>query len=112
PAYDQSGSVYRFGRDRTGHWVQFQKLVPSEPAPGFGTSVAFDRDMIIIGAPKVDIEGLPAGPATPDGHNAGGAAYVFLPSAIGYVESFKLRPRPDELFKYQDFGYRVAMMGP
>ena len=112
PAYDQTGAVYRFGRDRTGHWSQFQRLVPSEAAPGFGTSVAIDRDMIIVGAPKVDIEGLPAGPATPDGHNAGGAAYVFLPSANGYVESLKLRPRPDELFKYQDFGYRVAMMGP
>jgi hypothetical protein len=120
PAYDRPGAAYIFRRHDfqagtiyASHlWIAHQKLVPSEPAPGFGTSVAIDRDMIIVGAPKVDIEGLPAGPATPDGHNAGGAAYVFLPSAHGYVESLKLRPRPDELFKYQDFGYRVAMMGP
>ena len=110
PAYDKTGAVFRFGRDPQGHWAQFQRLVPSEPAPGFGTSVAIDNDMIVVGAPKVDVEGLPAGPNTPDGHNAGGAAYVFVPGNR-YVQVLKLRPRSDEVFRYQDFGYRVAMMG-
>ena len=87
-------------------------VIPSEPAPGFGTSVAIDDYMIIVGAPKVDIEGAPAGAATADGHTAGGAAYVFVPGVGRYVPVRKLRPRPDELFQYQDFGYRVAMFGP
>lgn len=111
PAYNQSGAAYIFRRGADGRWKQGQKLSPSEPAPGFGTSVAIDRDMIIVGAPKVDIEGSPAGPDTADGHTAGGAAYVFVPGATRYVQSLKLRPRPDELFQYQDFGYRVAMFG-
>jgi hypothetical protein len=68
--------------------------------------------MIIVGAPKFDLEGAPAGPATADGHTAGGAAYVFVPGATRYIQARTLRPRPDELFQYQDFGYRVAMFGP
>ena len=111
PAYDQSGAAYRFRRGPDGRWKQFQKLVPSEPAPGFGTAVAIDNDMIIVGAPKLGVEGAPAGPATADGHTAGGAAYVFLPDVGRYVQAGKLRPRADELFQYQDFGYRIAMFG-
>jgi hypothetical protein len=112
PAYDQSGAAYRFRRGADGRWKQSQKLLPSEPAPGFGTSVAIDNDMIIVGAPKIDIEGPPAAAATADGHTAGGAAYVFVPGVGRYMQTRKLRPRPDELFHYQDFGYRVAMFGP
>jgi hypothetical protein len=112
PAYNQSGAAYIFRRGTDGRWKQGQKLLPSEPAPGFGTSVAIDNDMIIVGAPKIDIEGAPAFPATADGHTAGGAAYVFVPGAGRYVQARKLRPRPDELFQYQDFGYRVAIFGP
>ena len=114
PAYDQSGAAYIFvrGAGTDGRWKQSQKLLPSEPAAGFGTAVAIDNDMIIVGAPKIDIEGLPAGPATADGHTAGGAAYVFVPGVGRYVQTRKLRPRPAELLRYQDFGYRVAMFGP
>lgn len=114
PAYDQTGSVYRFGRNSTGQWTRFQKLVPSEPAPGFGTSVALDNDMIIVGAPKVDIEGsFGGGVPVEDGHVAGGAAYVFRPVGPGgsYVQTGKLRPTIDQVFLYRDFGYRVAMFG-
>jgi hypothetical protein len=112
PAYDQTGAAYIFRRGADGQWRQGQKLMPSEPAPGFGTSVAINRDMIVVGAPKTDIEGAPAGEPTPDGHTAGGAAYVFVPGATRYIQSLKLRPQPDELFQYQEFGYRVAMFGP
>jgi hypothetical protein len=111
PAYDGSGAAYIFRRGTDGRWRQGQKLLPSEPAPGFGTSVAINNDMIVVGAPKIDIEGAPAGPDTIDGHNAGGAAYVFVPGGTRYVQELKLRPQPDELFRYQDFGYRVAMSG-
>ena len=112
PAYDQSGAAYIFRRGTDGRWKQGQKLLPNAPAPGFGTSVAIDNDMIIVGAPKVDIEGAPAFPPTADGHTAGGAAYVFVPGVGRYVQARKLRPTPGELYQYQDFGYRVAMFGP
>jgi hypothetical protein len=29
----------------------------------------------------------------------------------GYIESFKLRPRPDERFEYEQFGSEIAMSG-
>jgi hypothetical protein len=114
PAFDETGAVYRFGRHPRLRWRQLQRLVPGEPAPGFGTSVAINRDMIVVGAPKVDIEGGPAGWPTADGHTAGGKAYVFVPTGgpLGpYVESLRLRPQPDELLHYQDFGYRISMFG-
>lgn len=97
PAYDQTGAAYIFRQGADGQWRQGQKLLPSEPAPGFGTSVAINRDMIVVGAPKTDIQG---------------AAYVFVPGATRYVQSLKLRPQPNELFQYQNFGYRAAMFGP
>jgi hypothetical protein len=106
------GAAYTFRRNSSGNWVQAQKLVPAVPAPGFGTSVAIDRDMILVGAPRVDVEGMPPFfPPTPDFHIAGGAVFGFLPGASGYIESFKLRPRPDERFEYEEFGSAIAMSG-
>jgi hypothetical protein len=67
-----------------------------------------DKGMILVGAPLADAEGGPFGP-TEDGHMAEGSAYGYLPSAGNYVESFKLRPRSDELFSYSGFGGRIAM---
>jgi hypothetical protein len=91
--------------------VQAQKLVPAVPAPGFGTAVAIDRDMILVGAPFADREGGDGAPPTPDDHVAGGAVFGFLPAVSGYIESFKLRPRPDERFEYEEFGSEIAMSG-
>jgi hypothetical protein len=103
-----SGAAYIFGRNSLGNWVQRQKLLPVNAADGFGAAVAIDNDMIVIGAPAEDIE---TEIDTPDGHYAGGAAYVFLPVAGRYVESLRLRPRIDERFDYLDFGKQVAMFG-
>ena len=104
-------AAYTFRRNSSGNWVQAQKLVPAVPAPGFGTSVAIDRDMILVGAPFVDFEGGDGGTPTPDFHIARGAVFGFLPGVSGYIESFKLRPRPDERFEYEDFGSEIAMSG-
>jgi hypothetical protein len=105
-------AAYTFRRNSSGNWVQAQKLVPAVPAPGFGTAVAIDRDMILVGAPRVDVEGMPPFfPPTPDFHIAGGAVFGFLPGVSGYIESFKLRPRPDERFEYEEFGSEIAMSG-
>ena len=104
-------AAYTFRRNSSGNWVQAQKLVPAVFAPGFGTSVAIDRDMILVGAPFAEAEGGDVGSPTPDGHIAGGAVFGFLPGVSGYIESFKLRPRPDERFEYEGFGSEIAMSG-
>lgn len=103
PQFNQPGAAYRFRRNSSGAWVQVQKLLPAVPAEGFGTSVAIDRGMILVGAPKVDMAG--------DEQATGGAVYGFLPGTGRYVESFKLQPRADEHGSYLDFGYRISMFG-
>jgi FG-GAP repeat len=101
PQFGGPGAAYVFRHNSSGNWVQTQKLQPAVPAQGFGTSVAIDRGMIIVGAPKVD-ELF---------YETGGAAYVFLPSSGRYLETLKLQPRFDEHGAYADFGYRIAMFG-
>jgi hypothetical protein len=108
---DLPGSAYVFRRNSSGRWVQTQKLLPVEPAASFGVAVAIDQGMILVGAPHVDGEGAPIFPDTPDGHVAEGTVFGFLQVAGRYVESFKLRPRPDERFEYQEFGSAIAMFG-
>ena len=105
------GATYVFRRNGSGAWVQRQRLTSSDAQDGdrFGWAVAIDKSMIVVGAPNVDIEGLPGFPQTPDGHIAGGAAYGFVPVAGTFVETLKLRPRPDENAEYLAFGWDVAM---
>ena len=102
PQFNQPGAAYRFRRNSSGKWVQVQRLQPAVPAEGFGTSVAIDRGMILVGAPKVDMAG---------DEQTGGAVYGFLPGTGRYVESFKLQPRADDHGFYLDFGYRISMFG-
>lgn len=106
-----TGAAYIFGRNSSGTWVQRQRLiaVESEPGDDFGAAVAIDKGMILVGAPHVDPEGGPVGPFTPDGHVAEGAVYGFLPSVGRYVETFRLRPRIDEVFRFEGFGRDIAM---
>jgi hypothetical protein len=108
PGSDQTGAAYVFRRNSSGTWVQRQKLVSTEAQAGdeFGFAVAIDKSMIVIGAPHVDFEDSSS---TPDGHRAGGAAYGFVPVSGTFVETFKLRPRPDENPDYELFGRDVAM---
>jgi FG-GAP repeat protein len=102
------GAAYVFRRNSLGTWTQAQKLLPAGTAEGFGSSVAIDQGMIIVGASSEDIE---TEFDSPDDHWAGGAAYVFLPVAGRYLESLRLRPRVDEKFAYLGFGAQVAMFG-
>jgi hypothetical protein len=105
------GAAYVFRRNSSGAWVQRQRLVATETQAGdrFGAAVAIDKGMIVIGAPWADPEGGPLGPPTTDGHIAGGAAYGFVPAAGVFVETFKLRPRPDENADYAEFGRQIEM---
>ena len=109
-----TGAAYVFRRNSSGAWVQRQRLVAieSQARDRFGAAVAIDKGMIVIGAPQVDVEGGEFGewgPPTSDGHIAGGAAYGFVPVGGSFVETFKLRSRPDENFKYTEFGRQIEM---
>jgi hypothetical protein len=109
-----TGAAYVFRRNSSGAWVQRQRLVATETQARdrFGAAVAIDKGMIVIGAPQVDVEGGEFGEfgtPTSDGHVAGGAAYGFVPVGGSFVETFKLRPRTDENFRYTEFGRQIEM---
>ncbi len=65
------GAVLVFTRDSTGDWSQTANLKASDAAEddGFGSSVAFDGDTIVVGAPFDD-----------DNGDGSGSAYVFIKS--------------------------------
>jgi hypothetical protein len=109
PRYGGTGAAYVFKRNSLGNWAQTQKLEPADPAFGFGVSVAIDQGMIIVGAPGDDLE---TEFDTPDFHWAGGGAYVYLPVAGRYLETFRLRPTVEQKFAFVEFGFQVAMFGP
>lgn len=97
PAYsDDSGRVV-VAVSRKGHWQQSQVLKAHDTYPddGFGTSVAVDGRLAVIGAP---------------GHARGtGRAYVFAEENTRWVQVAELRASDatvDELF-----GYAVAISG-
>jgi hypothetical protein len=75
---DESGAAYVFRHNGTA-WVEEQKLVGSDTATFdyFGTSVAVDGNVIVVGARLAD----------PDG-----AAYVFRHNGSTWVEEQKLSP--------------------
>lgn len=108
-------TAYVFRRNSSGVWRQHQRLFASELVPGtngtnqagFGATVAIDRGMIIVGAP-----GAPDDSARPIDFPIGaGAAYGFVASNGLYVETFKLRPPPEEFNAFCLFGRQVAMFG-
>jgi hypothetical protein len=103
-----NGRVYVFRRNSTGVWRYRQTLIASElgteegARAGFGSAVAIDRGMIIVGAPALNkLEG---------DIFAEGAAYGFVLDGSSYVETFKLQPRLDG---YGDssfwFGQQISM---
>ena len=103
-----NGRAYVFRRNSTGVWRHRQTLIASElgneegARAGFGSAVAIDRGMIIVGAPGLDRR---------EGDMfAKGAAYGFILDGSSYVEIFKLQPRLDG---YSDgpfsFGQQIAM---
>ena len=108
PGFSGPGAAYVFRRNSVGNWVQTQKLTAVEDPSSFGTAVAIDNAMIIVGAPVFNTVG---GVNGPEANAAGGAADGFVPVAGRYVEPFKLRPTAAEKSQYQAFGYEIAMFG-
>lgn len=92
-----SGSAYVFSF-ASGTWLQQQKLVASDGAPGdlLGSSVALDGDTAVVGAPLDD-----------DGGNNSGSAYAFA-GAVWAQQAKLVAPdaAADDLF-----GHSVGISG-
>ncbi len=95
-----TGSAYVFRYDpASGIWTEQQKLIPSDPG-GFGTSASLQGDLVLIGAPADQDNGLSAG-----------AAWIFRfdPNTQLWVQEHKLLPAdPTE---GAAFGWSVSLDG-
>jgi hypothetical protein len=94
-----SGSVYVFGRDTGGAWVQQAKLLASDGQPGdrFGSSVAIDGNTLVVGAVPGEESPAPSG-----------RAYVFEQTAPGtWAEEAQLIP--DAAVPTRGYGTAVAI---
>ncbi len=106
---DEGGSlagaayVYRFIND---HWAQETKLIASDTEPFvlFGTSVAIDDDVIVVGARRSN-EHLKDGGVVVDI----GAAYVFRFDGQDWVEEARLIA--SDFFIFDELGAAVAVDG-
>lgn len=93
-------AAYIYGRNSSGNWVQRQKLLPANPdAIDFGSAVAVDRGMILVGAP---------GTILPDDESRAGSVHGFTPGATSYVETFEIS---SPVFDQWKFGSAIAMFG-
>ena len=97
----RSGSAYVFGRDPNGAWLQTAKLLADdgEPYDKFGSCVAIDGDVAVMGAPYDQDQG-----------DYSGSAYVFERDADGaWSQASKLLPHDGAAF--WNFGETVALNG-
>jgi hypothetical protein len=95
----QSGSVYVYTRGGGG-WPLQTKLQPSDANAGaaFGSALAMDGDLLVVGANKDDDHG-----------HWSGSAYVFRRVGGGWTEEAKLLPSDGNLDEL--FGESVAVHG-
>lgn len=94
-----SGSAYLFAYDGSS-WVEEQKINASDGAEfdGFGTSVALDGEVILIGAPGDD-----------DNGSNSGAAYLFRDD--GVTQSLQQEQKITGSASGDDFGRSVSVKG-
>jgi hypothetical protein len=99
PFATDAGAAYVFVYDGT-NWVQKQKLTASDGAASdlFGSSLAIDGTVIVVGAPRADVAGSDSG-----------AAYVFRLSGSTWVEESKLTA--SDAATSDNFGRAVAVKG-
>ncbi len=81
PAGDNSGSVYVCRRSLSGDWSLEARLEPADGTAGdkFGSAVALDGDLLVVGARGDDDLG-----------NGSGSVYIFQYSGSAWVEEAKL----------------------
>jgi len=95
-----SGAAYVYLRNpQTGLWEQEKKLVMASAAAGdnFGSSVAIDGNVIVVGAPQDDIN---------VGSNLHGSAHVFTRGPDEWNAGVELLPN-DSDNAYQNYGISV-----
>ncbi|MFC1701222.1 choice-of-anchor U domain-containing protein [Pseudomonadota bacterium] len=95
-----SGAAYVYLRNpQTGLWEEEAKLVMASAAAGdnFGSSVAIDGDVVVVGAPQDDIN---------VGSNFHGSAHVFTRDPGGWDAGVELLPLDTDT-AYQNYGISV-----
>jgi hypothetical protein len=112
PGYNSSqGAAYVYSCTVTS-CRQRQKLIANDGAPGarFGDAVDVRRNVLLIGAPRAELEIGDAGAEpSPTNYRAGGAGYIYLLSNGVWTETHRLRPTPNESYQYWHLGYEVAL---
>lgn len=96
-----AGAAYVFVKDTSGNWRRKAKLLPPDGAyyDDFGTSVAIDGGLAVVGAPSNDAKS----------YNSG-AAYVFKRNAAGnWIYQAKLTAADGSSYDY--FGRSVSIKG-
>ena len=90
-----TGAAYVFEHDGLS-WQQQAKLAPpgSQARDNFGTSVAVDGDLLVVGAPGVILDCVP--------YSSAGAAYVFRREAPGWT--FLQELRASDAYSHDEFG--------
>lgn len=97
---DYKGAVYPFTRAGT-VWSEQPAVYPSDGIEGdvFGYSVYLENNMLLVGAPLADIEGI----------EDSGAAYLFIKEGSGWRQQTKLSAENGT--EYELFGAAVALSG-
>lgn len=101
----EAGAMYLFEKNNNGTWIEIQKLVAADRAPGdcLGWSVSLRNGVAMVGAPFRDyLDSL--GTYLFDV----GAVYFFEPNAIGHWVQVSKFISPNYA-EYMDFGINVAV---
>ena len=92
-----TGSAYIFERNQpaTNQWGIVARLVSTNPVASdqFGSSVAMDGDVVVVGTPLADASGIDSGATylfnrNQNGSNVWGQVDKFLPAAVGASDNF------------------------
>lgn len=100
-----AGSAYIFEKDNNGHWVQTQKIVPSDRTSNdyFGGAVSISGNRAIIGAYEKNAIGA-------NSFSHAGAAYIFERDGNGIWNEVKKIVASDT-GATDHFGYSVSISG-
>lgn len=91
-----------------GQWMQVQELHGTGGWEMFGSAIALNKGVLVVGAPASDR----VGNAEIGGYQAGGMAYVYRERNGEFVFQQRFRPLYDvESNSYTDFGRHIAMFG-
>ena len=102
----ESGAVYMFRRGGDGRFHEVQKIVPQDGAPyrNFGSSLSYENDVLLVGAPALQ--------SSPSGYGRfKGAAYVFAFDGNQFSEVQRLAASGPASQNGFNFGTAVLLDG-